>query len=230
MDCKSCSVINDNFILTDDGKVFCTRSKKMIADPLERAYIFINFFFWDIIQTELNKLAKKINDRKDAIVASAEIDPNATDKIFPQLSTMFKQETKSNALDGLIKLELGKIRPHISLNLTKAEEQDVEKLHNAIYKTEFDKFRNTVIITEEPQKPKEINFSPEYIAALLPRARRLLGSAIKMTAYIYGMEFEQFDMTPEYKLTYLWSKNTHRFNEDMLKERIKAVIAETSAV
>jgi hypothetical protein len=228
MDFKSCFIINDNFTVADDGTIICVLSGTPVIDSVEKAYVFINLFFHDIIEIELNKLIKKIHDKTDAITAEAGIDATATDKLFPQLSSMFKQELGDNSFDGLIKLELAKIKPHISLDLSKEEEEIIERMHDALYFTEFEKFRNTVLLPDKKPnnpEPKEIIFSPKYIASLSLRAKRLLGPAIKMCAYMIGRQFAQFTLSPEFKLTYLWSSESHQFNEEDIKNRIKAIMA-----
>jgi hypothetical protein len=232
MDFRSCSAINKNFKLNDDGSVICILSNQQVTDGICRAYIFANLFFYDYCEQEMNKIFKKLDDKKNELIDSANIPPNATEKLYPPLAVAMKELAGSNALDGLVKAELAKIRPHMSLELTPEEEGNLKKLQDATFVTEYDKFKNTVmVIDEEMEAEKELTFTPEFLRLLTPRAKRLLAPTIKLTCLLNGgFAFKKFELSPEYKLKYIWARDRSPFNEEEVKGKIKEIIAKAVEV
>jgi hypothetical protein len=185
-------------------------------------------FFYDLVDAELNKIFKHLEDKKQELINVANIPPNATEKLFPPLSLAMREMVGgSNALDGLIKAELSKVSPHISLALTPEEEANYKKLQSGTFITEFSRFKSTVlVIDEEMEQEKELTFSPDFIRMLTPRAKRLLSPAIKITALLTnGMNFQKFSMSPQYVLTYIWARSRQEFNEEKVKDTIKELMA-----
>jgi hypothetical protein len=60
---------------------------------------------------------------------------------------------------------------------------------------------------------------------LTPRAKRLLGPAVKMAALFNNMGFSSFNLSPEYKLTYNWSTEQKEFDEESVKDEIKRIMS-----
>ena len=46
-----------------------------------------------------------------------------------------------------------------------------------------------------------------------------------MLAYMDGLKFDQFEISPTYKITYTWSPERIQFNEEELKDQIKKIMA-----
>ncbi len=226
MNYRTCEAMNHNFTVTDAGAIACPAAQEMIEDSLQRAYIFANLFFYDITQREIDKLAAKINTKRAAIVASSGIPNDAVERLFPNLSAQFKQEVGDNSLDPLIKLELAKTSKHLSLQLTKDEQKTLDALQAAICDQEIAKFKKAVIFTQDNHgQPYQVNFSEKYINNLPPRCKRFLKPTIKMLAYMDGLQFDQFTLAFDYTLTYTWAPVHPTFDENAVKDAIKAVIA-----
>ncbi|MDR1917893.1 MAG: hypothetical protein LBQ05_02810 [Christensenellaceae bacterium] len=228
MDFKSCSVISKNFKLNDDGSVLCTLSNQIVADSTARAYIFANMFFYDLVEAELAKIYRQLDDKKQELIYSANIPADAVEQLYPPLSLAMREITGgSNALDGLIKVELSKIKPHISLILTPEEEENYKKLQTATFITEYYRFKNTVLIVdEELDEEKDLTFSPDFLQLLTPRAKRLLSPAIKVTALMTGgLTFQKFTLSPQHVLTYTWARNRQEFDEEAIKAKVKEIMS-----
>jgi Icc-related predicted phosphoesterase len=225
MNYVGCSVINDSFSLGSDGSLWSAVGQMKVEDRVVRAYVFVNLFFYDIVENEIGKIVKKINKQKEILLASTNIDPTATETIYPQLSNMVKAEFKTDLLEGLVKLELAKIKPHISLEMTGAEKETMSKMKESVFYTEFDKFKkNLLIIDDYMDEPKEVIFTQDYINSLTRRAKRLLSPAIKMVALLQKMSFDEFALDSEYHLKYRWSRTKNEFNEEEIKDKVKEII------
>lgn len=227
MDYRSCAVMNKCFKLNDDGSLLCLTSQKIVTDGVCRAYIFANMFFYDYIEKELSKIMKKLDDKMNELIDTANIPPDATERLYPPLSVELRELTKTDQLNGLIKDQLSKIKPHISLMLTPEEEASLKKLKNATFVTEYEKFKNVVLILDdEMELEKELTFTPEFLRLLTPRAKRLLSPAIKITALLEGgFNFQKFNLnTDDYKLTYIWGRNRQEFDEESVKNKIKELM------
>ena len=228
MDYRSCAVMNKCFKLNDDGSLLCLTSQQVVTDGVCRAYIFANLFFYDYVEKELGKIMKKLDDKMNELIDTANIPADATERLYPPLSVELRELTKTDQLNGLIKDQLSKIRPHISLMLTPEEEENLRKLKTATFITEYEKFRNTVLVMDdEMEQEKELTFTPEFLRLLTPRAKRLLSPAIKVTALLEGgFSFQKFNLnTDEYKLTYVWARNRQEFDEEGVKNKIKEIMA-----
>jgi hypothetical protein len=228
MDFRSCAAINKNFKLNDDGTVLCLLSNQIVADPTCRAYIFANMFFYDLVDVELGKIYKRLDDKKNELISTANIPADATERLYPPLSLAMREITGgSSALDGLIKAELSKVRPHISLILTPEEEANYKKLQYSTFIIEYNRFKNAIlIIDDEMTEEKELLFSPDFMHLLTPRAKRLLAPAIKVTALLTnGMNFQKFTMSPQNELKYTWARSRQPFDEEEVKNKIKEIMA-----
>ncbi len=227
MDYRSCLAIDASFKITENGDVVCPKSEMIVRNSLERAYVFTNLFFKDITEREINKIRKKILAKKDTVISSSSIDESKVEIIFPQISAYFKTEVGNNSLDPLIKTELSKIKPHLSLQLSKTEKMGLDSMYQSICMLEIQKFtKNVIFTTDNNGKPYKIDFSEKYIAALPERAKRILKPTIKMIAYMQGLKFKTFELTDNYDLSYTWEEERHVFHESELKEKIKSVIAQ----
>jgi hypothetical protein len=227
MDYRSCEVIDKNFKLEKDGTVTCVLSNQVVTDSVCRAYIFANMFFHDFVDTELRKIYGQLDDKKNELIDSANIPPDAVEKLYPPLSNTMKEMLGNSAMDGLIKNELSKIKPHISLIMTAEEEANLKRLQSATFITEFDHFKKTIIVfDEEMEKEKEMNFTPEFLRTLTPRGKRLLSPAIKMTALLSnGLQFAKFNLSPEFNLKYTRARDRQPFDEEATKNKIKEIMA-----
>ena len=47
-----------------------------------------------------------------------------------------------------------------------------------------------------------------------------------MLAYMDALQFDQFEISPDYQITYTWSDEHPQFDEEALKDEIKAIIAQ----
>lgn len=226
MNYRTCEAINTNFRVNDLGDVLCPVAEVLVNNSLQRAYIFTNLFFYDLTQREIGKLTKKIKDKHETVVQSAGLAPDAVEQIFPNLSAQFQQEVGDNSLDPLIKFELGKIKPHLSLQLSPGEKNKLDQMYSAICEREITKFKKAVIFTQDNKgKPYEVTFSQKYIDNLPPRCQQVLKPTIKMLAYMDGRIFDQFQLGYDHKLTYTWSYKQANFDEEKLKDAIKKLIA-----
>ncbi len=226
MNYRTCEAINHNFIVTDNGTVACPAVQELVTDSLQRAYIFANLFFYDITEREVNKLAAKINAKRQAIIESSGIPNEDVERLFPNLSAQFRNEIGDNSLDPLIKMELAKTSKHLSLQLTKDEQKAMDAMRHAICEQEIAKFKKSVIFTVDNNgKPYQVNFSEKYINNLPPRCKQVLKPTIKMVAYMDGLQFDQFELTPDFTLTYTWADVHPTFDEAKIKDAIKSVIA-----
>ncbi len=226
MNYLSCEALNRSFIVTADGNIASTVTPILVKNSLQRAYIFTNLFFYDITQREVEKLSNKIRRMHEVVVASSDFAPDDVDKLFPNISARFRTEVGDNSLDPLIKIELAKIKPTLMLALSKAEQKQIEQMQISICNTEINKFKKALIITQDNKgKPYEITLSEKYIANLPERCRRILKPTIKMLAYMDGLQFDTFEITYDYKITYTWSDVHPQFDEESLKDEIKQIIA-----
>ena len=226
MNYRTCEAINTNFRVNDLGDVLCPVAEVLVNNSMQRAYIFANLFFYDLTQREIGKLTKKIKDKHETIVQSSGLDADAVEQIFPNLSAQFQQEVGDNSLDPLIKFELGKIKPHMSLQLSPGEKNQLDQMYAAICEREMTKFKKAVIFTHDNKgKPYEVTFSQKYIDNLPPRCQQLLKPTIKMLAYMDGWVFDKFELGYDHKLVYTWSLNKAKFDEEKLKDEIKKLIA-----
>lgn len=226
MDYRTCEAINRNFNLTEDGQITCPVARTMVKNSMQRAYIFTNMFFYDITEREIKKLSTKIRKVYDVVIASTDFAPDDVDHLFPNISARFATELGNNSLDPLIKIELAKVKPTMMLQLSKTEHKQIDQLRVSICNTEISKFKKAIIITQNNKgKPYEISMSEKYINNLPERCRRLLKPTIKMLAYMDGLQFDQFEISPEYKITYTWSDVHPKFEEEPLKDELKAIIA-----
>ena len=226
MNYQSCEAINKSFIVTEDGQIACTLAQMLVKNSMQRAYIFTNLFFYDITEREVEKLCAKIRKTYEVVISSSEFNADDVDHLFPNISARFAGEIGNNSLDPLIKLELAKIKPTMMLQLSKAEQKQIEQMRSSICNTEINKFKRAVIITQDNKgKPYEIALSEKYIANLPTRCRRLLKPTIKMLAYMDGLKFDQFEITPGYKIIYTWSDEHVTFDEEPLKDEIKAIMS-----
>ena len=225
MNYASCDAINHSFTVTDDGQVACMLTKTLVKNSLQRAYIFTNLFFYDITEREINKLRNKIKKTHEIVVSSSDIAPDDVDKLFPNISARFAAEVGNRSLDPLIKQELARIKPTMMLELTKPEQKQIDQMKVSICNTEITKFKKAIIITQDNKgKPYEISLSEKYIANLPDRCRRFLKPTIKMLAYMDGLQFATFEISPEYKITYTWSPEHNQFDEEPLKEAVKQIM------
>lgn len=226
MNYQSCEAINRSFNVTEDGDIDCPAAEKLVKNSLQRAYIFTNLFFYDITQREIEKLGKKIRRMHEVVVASSDFAPDDVDKLFPNISARFRTEIGNNSLDPLIKIELAKIKPTLMLALSKAEQKQIDQMQHSICNTEINKFKKALIITQDNKgKPYEITLSEKYITNLPERCRRFLKPTIKMLAYMDGLQFDQFEISYDYKITYTWADVHPQFDEEAMKEEIKALMA-----
>jgi len=226
MNYQSCAAINDSFIVTEDGQIACTMAQMLVKNSMQRAYIFTNLFFYDITKREIEKLQTKIRKTYEVVIGSSEFNADDVDHLFPNISARFASELGNNSLDPLIKLELAKIKPTMMLQLSKTEQKQIDQMHVAICNTEINKFKKAIIITQDNKgKPYEIALSEKYIANLPPRCRRFLKPTIKMLAYMDGLKFDQFEITPGYKIIYTWSNDRVEFDEEPLKDEIKNIMS-----
>ena len=226
MNYASADAINRSFSVTNDGQIACEIAKTMVKNSMQRAYIFTNLFFYDITEREINKLRAKINKTYEVVIGSSEFAPDDVDHLFPNISARFATEVGNNSLDPLIKLELAKVKPTMMLQLSKAEQKQIDQMHNSICNTEINKFKKALIITQDNKgKPYIITLSEKYVNNLPPRCRRFLKPTIKMLAYMDGLQFDQFEITPDFQITYTWSDVHPQFDEEALKDQIKAIMA-----
>lgn len=226
MNYQSCAAINRSFEVSDEGLVACNATQTMVKNSLQRAYIFTNLFFYDITEREVEKLGRKIRKAHEIEIGSSDFAPDDVDHLFPLISARFNTELGNNSLDPLIKTELAKIKPTMMLQLTKAEQKQLDQMRVSICNTEINKFKRAVIIIQDNKgRPYEIALSEKYIANLPERCRRFLKPTIKMLAYMDGLQFETFEISPEYVITYTWAQASINFNEDTLKEEIKAIMS-----
>lgn len=226
MNYQSCAAINKSFTVTDDGQVACMLTKTLVKNSLQRAYIFTNLFFYDITQREIEKLCRKIRNAHEIIVSSSDIAPDDVDKLFPNIAARFKTEIGNSSLDPLIKTELAKIKRTMTLELSKAEQKQIDQMQTSICNTEINKFKKALIITQDNKgKPYVITLSEKYVNNLPPRCRRFMKPTIKMLAYMDGLQFDQFEIDPDFKITYTWSKEHNEFDETPLKDAIKAIMS-----
>ena len=49
-----------------------------------------------------------------------------------------------------------------------------------------------------------------------------------MLAYMDGLQFDQFEISPDYKITYTWADVHPKFEEETLKDEIKAIMSKPS--
>lgn len=230
MNFHSCDAINRSFTVTDEGVIACMLTQRLVKNSLQRAYIFTNLFFHDITEREVEKLRSKIRKTHEIVVRSSDFDPEDVDKIFPNISARFHAEVGNNSLDPLIKSELAKIKPTMMLSLTKDEQKKIEQMQLSIFNTEVNKFKKAIIITQDNKgKPYVISLSEKYVNNLPERSRRFLKPTIKMLAYMDGLQFETFEISPEYKITYTWSNNHNEFDEESLKNAIKDIMTPQNA-
>ena len=226
MNYQSCAAINDSFIVTEDGQIACTMAQMLVKNSMQRAYIFTNLFFYDITKREIEKLQTKIRKTYEVVIGSSEFNADDVDHLFPNISARFASELGNNSLDPLIKLELAKIKPTMMLQLSKTEQKQIDQMHMTICNTEINKFKKAILITQDNKgKPYEIALSEKYIANLPPRCRRFLKPTIKMLAYMDGLKFDQFEITPGYKIIYTWSNERVEFDEEPLKDEIKTIMS-----
>ena len=149
MNYQSCAAINQSFSVNEDGHVACAASKTIVENSLQRAYIFTNLFFYDITEREINKLRERIRKTYEVVIGSSEFAPDDVDHLFPNISARFATEVGNNSLDPLIKIELAKIKPTMMLQLSKAEQKQIDNMHSSICNTEISKFKNALIITQD---------------------------------------------------------------------------------
>lgn len=226
MNYQSCEAINKSFIVTEDGQIACTMAQMLVKNSLQRAYLFTNLFFYDITVREIEKIHRRIRNTYEVVIGSSEFAPDDVDHLFPNISARFASEVGNNSLDPLIKIELAKIKPTMMLQLSKMEEKQIDQIYSSICNTEINKFKRALIITQDNKgKPYEIALSEKYIANLPHRCRRLLKPTIKMLAYMDGLQFDQFEITPEYKIIYTWSPEHPQFDEEQMKDAIKTIMA-----
>lgn len=229
MNYQSCEAINKSFIVTEDGQIACTLAQMLVKNSMQRAYIFTNLFFYDITEREIEKLCAKIRKTYEVVITSSEFNADDVDHLFPNISARFASEIGNNSLDPLIKLELAKIKPTMMLQLSKNEQKQIDQMRSSICNTEINKFKKAVIITQDNKgKPYEISLSEKYIANLPTRCRRFLKPTIKMLAYMNGLKFDQFEITPGYKIVYTWSPERVEFDEEPLKDAIKTIMSGNS--
>ena len=226
MNFQGCHAINQSFTVTAEGIVACTLTQTIVKNSLQRAYVFTNLFFHDITMREVKKLTDKIKNMYEVIIRSSDIAPDDVDRIFPNISARFATELGNNSLDPLIKVELAKIKPTMMLTLNKDEQKQIDKMKVSIFNTEVNKFKKAIIITQDNLgKPYEISLSAKYINNLPERCRRFLKPTIKMLAYMDGLQFDQFDISPDYRITYTWSNTHPQFDEESMKDQIKKIMA-----
>jgi len=225
MNYQSCEAINNNFSVNAEGVVACMLTQTLVKNSMQRAYIFTNLFFHDITEREVEKLRQKIRNMHDVVVRSSDFAPDDVDRLFPNISTRFASEVGNNSLDPLIKEELAKIKPTLMLSLSKNEQKQIDQMKMSIFNTEVNKFKKALIITQDNKgKPYEFTLSEKYITNLPERCRRFMKPTIKMLAYMDGLQFETFEITPNYKIKYTWSNIHPQFNEEALKNEIKAIM------
>ncbi len=226
MNYQGCAAINRSFAVSEEGLVACTATQTVVKNSLQRAYIFTNLFFYDITEREVEKLCAKIRKAHEIVVGSSDFAPDDVDHLFPLISVRFNTELGNNSLDPLIKTELAKIKPTMMLELTKAELKQIDQMRVSICNTEINKFKRALIIIQDNKgKPYEIALSEKYIANLPERCRRFLKPTIKMLAYMDGLQFASFEISPEYVITYTWANASFTFNEEKLKAEIKTIMA-----
>ena len=177
-------------------------------------------FFYDITQREMAKLSNKIRKTYEVVIGSSEFEPDDVDHLFPNISARFATEVGNNSLDPLIKLELAKVKPTMMLQLSRAEQKDIDQIHLSICNTEIFKFKKALIITQDNKgKPYEISLSEKYVTNLPDRCRRFLKPTIKMLAYMDGLKFDQFEISPAYKITYTWSNERADAFREALRQK-----------
>ncbi len=226
MNYQGYEALNRTFTVNEDGEIICTTNQTRIKNSMQRAYIFTNLFFYDITTREINKLGAKIRQTYEVVIGSSEFAPDDVDHLFPNISARFATEVGNNSLDPLIKLELAKVKPTMMLQLSKAEQKQIDQMHISICNTEINKFKKALIITQDNRgKPYEITLSPKYISNLPERCRRFLKPTIKMLAYMDGLQFDRFEITPDYRITYTWADVHPTFDEEALKDEIKTIMA-----
>ena len=226
MNYQSCTAINKSFKVTDYNDLLCIPTRTLIKNSMQRAYIFTNLFFYDITQREINKLCNKIRKTYEIVIGSSEFAPDDVDHLFPNISARFATEVGNNSLDPLIKLELAKVKPTMMLQLSEKEQKQINQMNSSICNTEINKFKKALIITQDNKgKPYEISLSEKYVSNLPDRCRRLLKPTIKMLAYMDGLQFDQFEISSSYKITYTWADIHPKFDEESLKDEIKAIIS-----
>lgn len=226
MNYQGCAAINQSFTVNEDGQIMCTATKTIVKNSLQRAYIFTNLFFYDITKREVAKLGAKIRKTYDIIIGSSEFAPDDVDHLFPNISARFATEVGNNSLDPLIKLELAKIKPTMMLQLSKAEQKQIDQMHISICNAEINKFKKALIITQDNKgKPYVISLSEKYVNNLPDRCRRFLKPTIKMLAYMDGLQFDRFEIAPNYQITYTWADVHPKFDEEATKDAIKAIMA-----
>ena len=226
MNYAGADAINRSFTVMEDGQIVCETTKRFVKNSLQRAYIFTNLFFYDITEREVNKLYAKIRKTYEIVIGSSEFAPDDVDHLFPNISARFATEVGNNSLDPLIKLELAKVKPTMMLQLSKDEQKQIDQIHISICNTEINKFKKALIITQDNKgKPYVITLSEKYVNNLPPRCRRFLKPTIKMLAYMDGLQFDQFEISPDYKITYTWADVHPKFEEEPLKDAIKAIMA-----
>lgn len=229
MNYQGCHAINQSFIVTDKGDVVCVTTETLVKNSMQRAYIFTNLFFYDITEREVNKLRKKIRNTYEVVIGSSEFAPDDVDHLFPNISARFSTEVGNNSLDPLIKTELAKIKPTMMLQLSKPELKQIDQMYSSICNAEINKFKKALIITQDNKgKPYVISLTPKYVTNLPERCRRLLKPTIKMLAYMDGLQFDQFEISPDYKITYTWADVHPKFEEETLKDEIKAIMSKPS--
>ena len=230
MNYQGCEALNRTFTVNEDGEIICTTNQTRVKNSLQRAYIFTSLFFYDITTREINKLGAKIRQTYEVVIGSSEFAPDDVDHLFPNISARFTTEVGNNSLDPLIKLELAKVKPTMMLQLSKAEQKQIDQMHISICNTEINKFKKALIITQDNRgKPYEITLSPKYISNLPERCRRFLKPTIKMLAYMDGLQFDRFEITPDYHITYTWADVHPTFDEEALKDEIKTIMASDKA-
>lgn len=229
MNYASADAINRSFSVMEDGQIACETAKRLVKNSLQRAYIFTNLFFYDITEREVNKLRAKIRKTYEVVIGSSEFAPDDVDHLFPNISARFATEVGNNSLDPLIKLELAKVKPTMMLQLSKVEQKQIDQMNLSICNTEINKFKKALIITQDNKgKPYVISLSEKYVNNLPPRCRRFLKPTIKMLAYMDGLQFDQFEISPDYKITYTWANVHPKFDEEALKDEIKSIMAGNS--
>ncbi|MDR0383738.1 MAG: hypothetical protein LBH47_00220 [Christensenellaceae bacterium] len=227
MNYAGCDVINDNFMLQDDGVLVLKFNGKVVDDHVMRAYIFANMFFYDAVDKEIKKIIEKVNAIKDRLLLDGNIDISSPEKIFAPLSLLVKGELRTSELDGFIKLELNKIKNNIALGLTENEKKQIEKIKEATFVTEFQKLKGEVILLGgDMYEPKEIQFKDRYFELLSSRGRRLFLVTVKVLGMLSEIKFTRLKLSESYKLSFLYSQEKIDFNEDEVKDKIKSFLSE----
>lgn len=228
MNYRTCEAINHNFELTDDGDIACPVAQLMVDNSMQRAYIYANLFFYDITEREVQKLYDKIEQKRQNVIADAGVAADDVDTLFANLSAQFKMQVGDNSLDPLIKILLSQTKKQLALQPTKEDYKQIDVMKDAICHTEIQKFKKSVIFTQDNKgQPYQVDFKEKYLNNLPPRAKKILKPTIKMLAYMDGLQFATFNLDlAAYRLIYTWADVHPTFNEDALKQEIKSLIAQ----